>query len=239
MVALHNHLKSSDSMPSAPQELPDLPPELWTYIFSFLLLSQKKPVMRLSKHHNFTVIQQTISAINLRYKKLLTLFINTLGKKYVRTCASFRNLLLTDLIPPDASNLSLIRNHLAKAKHTMALEFLVLEENEKQRLKDVADGEEGPRLRELFKLVDFYRQTDEYMDQGKLKEAEIAVLKIDDVQFRSTKLHRLVILQSCCKQFDHATRLSELIPDPEIQAQSKLNIMRAKVSTTVNNPDRF
>lgn len=235
-------LSNAQKPPAAPeqqvQQLPQLPKEIWLYIFSFLLLSQKKPVVSLSKYYNIYVIRQTRAAIDFHYKKLLTLFITTLGKKYVGPCVSFRDLLLTNLIPPDASNLNLIRNHLVKVKHTIAFEFLSLEGNERKDFMKVVDSEEGPRLRELFKLADFYHQTDAYIDQKKLKEAEIAVLKIPDIKLRSTKLQKLVILHCGLKQYDHATRLSELIPDPEIQKESKLDIMRMRQSSIVYNPDR-
>ncbi len=237
-------LQSSNTLkpPAAPeqqvQQFPTLPKEIWVHIFSFLLLSQKTPVVILSKYYSVAVIAQTRVAIDFHYKKLLTLFITTLGGKYVGTCVSFRNLLLTDLIPPEASNLNLIRNHLAKIKHTIAFEFLPLEANEKKGLMAVG-VEEGPRLRELFKLVDFYHQIDAYMDEGKLKEAEIAALKIPDIKLQSTKLQKLVIQHSSLKQFEQANRVSELIRDPKIQAQSKHYILSARASSIVYNPDRF
>lgn len=221
---------------AAPMQLPHLPKELWMHIFSFLLLSQKQPVVRLSKYHLAVVTEQTRSAIDLHYKKLLTLFINTLGEKYVGTCVSFRNLLLTNLIPPEASNLNLIRNHLDKIKHTIAVEFLTLEENEKQRLTHVVDAEEGPRLRELFKLTSLYHQVDEHMDKRNLAAAEKAALQIKDKSYRSTKLIMIVNRHIGLDQFASATRVSQLIPDPKIQTQSLLDINRAKASSIVYNP---
>lgn len=82
MAALHNHLKSSNDLSplATPEQFPQLPRETWMHIFSFLLLSQKKPIMRLSKYYNAVAIEQTRSAIDSHYKKLLNLFSETLGK---------------------------------------------------------------------------------------------------------------------------------------------------------------